>query len=78
VWSADGRSLGQQPGRLPLPPRLHQRSTSGSERAKNLYVREDHILASLPAHLAILALDDELGPEERGVATAGDAETMLN
>jgi site-specific DNA recombinase len=25
-------------------------------RAKNLYVREDHILASLPAHLAVLEL----------------------
>jgi hypothetical protein len=29
-----------------------QRAVSG--RAKNLYVREDHILASLPAHLAVL------------------------
>ena len=36
------------------------------DRPKNLYVREDHILASLPTHLAVLELDDELGPEERG------------
>ncbi|OLF05308.1 hypothetical protein BU204_37200 [Actinophytocola xanthii] len=36
------------------------------DRPKNLYVREDHILASLPAHLAVLELDDKLGPEERG------------
>jgi DNA-binding transcriptional MerR regulator len=27
------------------------------DRPKNLYVREDHILASLPAHLAVLELD---------------------
>lgn len=41
------------------------------ERAKNLYVREDHILASLPAHLAVLELDDELGSEERGSGDSG-------
>jgi DNA invertase Pin-like site-specific DNA recombinase len=41
------------------------------DRAKNLYVREDHILASLPAHLAVLELDDELGPEERGSGDSG-------
>lgn len=46
-----------------------QRATS--DRAKNLYVREDHILASLPAHLAVLELDDELGPEERGSGDSG-------
>ena len=38
-----------------------QRATP--DRAKNLYVREDHILASLPAHLAVLELDDELDPK---------------
>jgi site-specific DNA recombinase len=37
-----------------------QRSTR--DRPKNLYVREDHLLASLPTQLAVLALDDEPGP----------------
>jgi site-specific DNA recombinase len=46
-----------------------QRATPG--RPKNLYVREDHILASLPAHLAVLELKDELDPEERGSADSG-------
>jgi site-specific DNA recombinase len=38
------------------------------DRAKNLYVREDHLLASLPAHLAVLELDCELGSEKAGSA----------
>ncbi len=46
-----------------------QRATP--DRPKNLYVREDHILANLPAHLAVLELDDELGPEERGSGDSG-------
>lgn len=40
-------------------------------RVKNLYVREDHILASLPSQLAVLEPDDELDPEERGNADSG-------
>jgi site-specific DNA recombinase len=47
-----------------------QRATP--DRAKNLYVREDHILASLPAHLAVLELDDGLGPDEAGSANSGE------
>jgi site-specific DNA recombinase len=46
-----------------------QRAVPG--RAKNLYVREDHILANLPTHLAVLELDDELGSEERGSGDSG-------
>ena len=43
------------------------------DRAKNLYVREDEILASLPAHLAVLELelDDGLGLDERGSGDSG-------
>lgn len=47
-----------------------QRATP--DRAKNLYVREDHILASLPAHLAVLELDDGLDPDEAGSANSGE------
>ncbi|MBB4912720.1 zinc ribbon domain-containing protein [Actinophytocola algeriensis] len=46
-----------------------QRATS--HRAKNLYVREDHILANLPVQLAVLELDDELDLEERGSGDSG-------
>lgn len=46
------------------------------ERAKNLYIREDHILANLPAQLAVLEFDDELGPEERGSGDSGQCRDL--
>jgi site-specific DNA recombinase len=46
-----------------------QRSTPG--RPKNLYVREDHILASLPTQIAGLYLDDEPNPGQEERADGG-------
>jgi hypothetical protein len=43
-----GVVLGEQPARLPVPPRLHQRRHAGPGRQKNTYVREDSILPHLP------------------------------
>jgi site-specific DNA recombinase len=46
------------------------------DRPKNVYVREDHILASLPAHLAVLEFDDELDSEVRGNADSGQGRDL--
>jgi site-specific DNA recombinase len=46
-----------------------QRATP--DRAKNLYVGEDHILASLPALLAALRLVDEPDTEQQGSPESG-------
>lgn len=40
----------------------------GLDRAKTLYVCEDHILASLPALLAAFQLDEESEADQRGSA----------
>ena len=46
--------LVQRPGRLPVPPRALQRQRADPARPKNLYIREDRILAHLAALYALL------------------------
>jgi site-specific DNA recombinase len=54
--AADGVGVVQRQGRLPVPPRPYQRrpARSGPPRPKNAYVREDRILAHLPALYLLL------------------------
>jgi site-specific DNA recombinase len=48
------------------------------DRAKNLYVHEDHILASLPALLAVLQLDDEPGVVQQGRADSTERRDLAD
>jgi len=52
--AADGISLVQRQGRLPVPPRPHQRRQTRPGPGGNAYVREDRILPQLPAVYLLL------------------------
>jgi site-specific DNA recombinase len=49
--AAHGRTLGQRPSRLPLPPWPHQRQPPANGHPKMLYRREDQLLTELAAHV---------------------------
>jgi hypothetical protein len=52
VPSPHRRALGQRPSGLPVPPWAQQHPAArGAHRAKNLYIREDRMLAVLAVHL---------------------------
>jgi hypothetical protein len=56
VWvvrTADGRTLGQWPRRVPLPSWPQQRPANASDRTRNLYVREDILLIELIQRLMV-------------------------